>query len=122
MAMGDFDSNNIEVIIAAIRNAGYNYAKAYYQDWGDTFAEELMDELSNYYKSTDENGNPLKEVFESQIHEQSYHLYCSGTNDDFFDEFQIEGFYKEERDSVMDEYLFGFLWDGMVSFAEEKYN
>ena len=120
--MRNYVSDNREVIIAAIRKAGYNYAKEQYQEWVVTFAEELMDESSYYYKSVDKNGNPLKEIFEEQIYEQAYHSYCDGTTDDFFNEFHIEGFSKEERDSLEDEYLFDYLEDGISDFIKENYN
>ncbi|MCR4602553.1 MAG: hypothetical protein K5683_03320 [Prevotella sp.] len=111
----------IEKIHSSIRKAGYEYAKYYYEDWKETFKDDLKDQESYYYNSTDSLGHTFKEIFEEQIYEQTYHSYCSGTNDDFFEEFSIEGFSKEERDLVIDDYLYDELWDGICVFIEETY-
>lgn len=108
-------------IYTAIRAAGYKYAKYYYENWCEVFKDELNDKESYYFGSINSNGNPLREIFEEQIYEQAYHNYCSGTNDDFFVNFYIDGFSKEERDIVDDEYLFEHLQNGFEDFVKETY-
>lgn len=111
----------IQKIHSAIRKAGYEYAKNFYEDWHNTFADDIDDEESYCYRSVDEENHPYKDIFCEQISEQTYHSYCSGTNDDFFEEFAIGDFSKEERDLVKGEYLYDKLWDGVSDFIKEKY-
>lgn len=112
----------IEKIYSAVRRAGYEYAKEFYQNWSENFVDELLDKESFYYQSIDENGHPLEEKYKEHMPDQVSHAYyytCS--NEDFFKEFKIEGFSKEERDLVKDEDLFEVLWDGVSDFIEETY-
>lgn len=111
----------IEKIYSAVRKAGYEYAKNFYQNWHETFADEIRDKDSFYYQSVDENGHPYEEIYKEQMPDQVSHTYYSGSNDDFFTEFNIIGFSKEERDLVKDEDLFDILWDGVNDFMEETY-
>lgn len=111
----------IEKIYAAIRKAGYEYAKDYYENWAAYFSDGIADESSFYYDSLGMNGYPIKEIFEDQMSDQVSHSYYSGSNDDLFEEFNIQGFTQSERDLVKDQYLFDTLWDGVCDFIEETY-
>ena len=111
----------IERIHDAIKRAGYEYAKSYYEGWHEEFKDDIEDSSSYYYHSVDEKGHPFEEIFSEQISEQSYHTYCSSSNDDFFEEFDIDGFSKEERDLVEKDYLYDELWEGISVFINETY-
>lgn len=111
----------IEKIYSAVRRAGYEYAKEFYQNWAETFADEIVDKESFYYQSIDEKGHPHEEKYKEHMQDQVSHTYYSCSNEDFFTEFNIEGFSKEERDLVKNEDLFGVLWDGVSIFIEETY-
>lgn len=49
-----------EKIYAAIREAGYKYAKDYYENWASYFSEDIEDESSFYYDSVGKDGFPIK--------------------------------------------------------------
>lgn len=112
---------NIEKIYAAIRKAGYEYAKDYYENWATYFSDDISDESSFYYDSLGMNGYPIKEKFEDQMSNQVSHTYYSGSNDDVFEEFKIQGITQSERDLVKDQDFFDILWEGVNNFIEETY-
>ncbi len=110
-----------EQIFEQIRLAGYNYAKDVYVNWGKRYMEEL--DVESWYKdSLDEHGNPKEEKFSEQVGEESYHNYCDGDNDDFFDFFEISGVSQEERKSVEDDELYDILDEGITKFINETYH
>ncbi len=109
-------------IHSAVRKAGYEYAKWWYENWLDQFADDIEDEESLYFKSVDENGHPFEKQYQEHMPDQVSHTYYSGSNDDFFTNFNILGFSKEDRDLVKDEDLFDVLWDGVNDFMEEIYH
>lgn len=114
--------NIIRKIYSAVRKAGYEYAKEWYENWHDFFADDIKDKTSFYYNSVDENGHPFEEKYQEHMPDQVSHIYYSGSNDDFFTNFNILGFSKEERDLVQDDDLFDVLWDGVNDFMEEIYH
>ena len=110
-----------EQVYEQIRLAGYNYAKDVYVNWEERYMEEF-DEESWYKDSLDEHGFPKENRFSEQVGEESYHNYCDGDNDDFFEWFNIDDVTQEERNSVEDEYLYDYLWEGIEKFINETYH
>lgn len=110
-----------EQIYEQIRLAGYNYAKDVYVNWEERYMEEL-DAESWYKDSLDEHGHPKEEKFSEQVGEESYHNYCDGDNDDFFEFFEISGVSQEERKSVEDDELYEILDEGITKFINETYH
>ena len=106
-----------EQIFEQIRLAGYNYAKELFCEW-----RNLWDNKEDYSISLDENGMPKENVFCETVSESSYHNYCSGDNDDFFDSFEISGVSQEERKCVEDDELYDFLDEGITKFINETYH
>lgn len=110
----------IESIFEQIRVAGYNYAKEYYEKWSEYFMDDY-DEDSWYKASLNENGCPKEEFFSAQMIEQCSHLYYSGSDDDFYKEFNITISASIAKE-MEDEDLSLILLKGVDSFIEETYH
>lgn len=52
---------------------------------------------------------------------QVSHTFYSGSNDDVFEEFKIQGITQSERDLVKDQDFFDILWEGVNNFIKETY-
>jgi hypothetical protein len=106
-----------EQIYEQIRLAGYNYAKELFRDW-----RNIWDNEEDFRNSLNENGIPKENTFSETVGESSYHNYCSGNNDDFFEFFEISGVSQEGRKSVEDDELYDILDEGITKFINETYH
>ena len=110
--------NISELVFAAVRDGGYEYAKDLYENWGEYFADEINDSESKYYNSLNEHGYPKREDFQDQLELQIQHKYYSEpidlmeeigiTQEDYID-------YLEENDWIE------VLWEGTERFIHETF-
>ena len=106
-------------IYELIKRAGYMYAKDVYETWKERY-DVTNPENIWYHDSYDEKGYPHKEKFQEQIFDESYHNYCDGDTEDFFDWCCID-INKKDIELVADEYLYDYLKEGLDKFIKEKY-
>ena len=110
-----------KIAIEKIVKAGYEYAKYKYENWIEEYCQNDDDEESYYKGSTDSEGHPFKNFFVDQISEESYHNYCSGDNDDFYYNFDIDLSDEEKACFEIEDDLYCYFDEGMNIFIRSTY-
>ena len=92
------------------------------RSWRVCSCRNIWDNEEDFRNSLNENGIPKENTFSETVGESSYHNYCSGNNDDFFEFFEISGVSQEGRKSVEDDELYDILDEGITKFINETYH
>lgn len=110
-----------EKAIGKIKKAGYGYAKNIFDNWDEYYCQD-DDDIDSHYKKKDEKGRPNKNNFSEQVGEESYHNYCDGDNNYFFEYIGAELSEDEKACFEEGDYIIYEIFDeGLSEFIEEIY-